>query len=264
MKSIFEFKNYQSYLLYFFQLKRGNQARLAEFIDCRSSFLTQVIDERVEISLDQAVKIPNFLGLNKNEKMGFFLYVQKEKISDTAEKRFLEDQILLLKHKNNTIKERMSDVGELEEAAKAKYYSSWLYGAIHILCAFSWIQNVDSIADYLKIDRSIANEAVAFLIECGLVQLKNNKLSIGKKQIHLNDDSPHIFNHHLNWRLKAVEKLNTKTSQILNFSSLVGISKKDAEVIKEIFLKSISQTNLVVQQSGEEFAYLINIDFIEI
>ncbi len=264
MESIFKFQNYQSYLLYFFQLKRGNQARLAEFINCRSSFLTQVIDERVDISLDQAIKIPNFLGMNKNEKMAFLLYVQKQKITEANERQFIQDQINSLKKKNDTVKVRLDDIGELDESAQSKYYSSWIYGTIHILCAFSWIRDVNDIIQYLKIERSVANEAISFLLECGLIQDKNNKFSIGKKQIHLNDESPQIFNHHINWRLKAIEKLNTKNRQILNYSSLIGIDKKDAILIKEIFLKSISETNQVIQKSGEESAFFINIDFMEL
>lgn len=264
MKSIFEFRNYQSYLLYYFQLKRGNQARLADFLNCRSSFLTQVIDEKVELSLDQAVKIPNFVGMNNNEKMAFMLSVQKQKIKDDGEKRFFEDQIGALKIKNNTVKERLNNVGELDETAQAKYYSSWVYGAVHILCAFSWINEMDDVVTFLKLDRPVAREALTFLLECGLVQSKNNKLSIGKKQIHLSEQSDHIFNHHMNWRLKSIEKLNTKKSQILNFSSLVGISKNDAQLIKEVFLKSIEETNQIVQKSGEESAFMINIDFMEL
>lgn len=264
MKSIFEFKNYQSYLLYYFQLKRGNQARLAEFINCRSSFLTQVIDERVELSLDQATIIPNFLGLNKNEKMAFLLSVQKQKIKDDGEKRFFEDQINALRLKNNTVKERLNDVGELDENAQSKYYSSWVYGAVHILCAFSWVKDINDVISFLKIDRNVAIEVLIFLTECGLIQNKNNKFSIGKKQIHLSEESAHISNHHINWRLKAIEKLNSKKSQILNFSSLVGISKKDVAAVKEVFLKSIAEMNQIVQKSGEESAYLVNIDFMEL
>ena len=56
----------------------------------------------------------------------------------------------------------------------------------------------------------------------------------------------------------------TKKSQILNFSSLVWISKKDAILIKEIFLKSIGEMNQIVQKSGEESTFLINIDFMEL
>ena len=264
MKTIFEFKNYQSYLLYFFQLKRGNQARLADFLNCRSSFLTQVIDEKVELSLDQAAKIPNFLGFNKNEKMAFMLLVQKQKMKDAGEKKFIEDQINTLKQKNNTVKERLNDIGELDEIAQAKYYSSWVYGAVHILCAFSWVKDMNDVIQYLKIDRAVAGEALVFLQECGLIQIKNNQLSIGKKQIHLNDQSEHIFNHHINWRLKAIEKLNSKKSQILNYSSLIGISKSDASLIKEVFLKSITDTNQIVQKSGEDSAFLLNIDFMEL
>jgi len=264
MKSIFEFKNYQSFLLYFFQIKRGNQARLAEFLECKSSFLTQVIDEKVEISMEQAMKIPNFLGMNKNEKMAFLLYVQKEKIKSLDEKRFFEDQINTLKIKNNTVKERLAGVGELDDHAKSKYYSSWIFGAVHILCAFSWINDVSDISHFLKIERTVANEALKFLLECGLCERKNNKLSIGKRQIHLDENSEYIFNHHINWRLKAIEKLNSGHHQILNFSSLIGISKKDAAAIKEILLKSISETNKVVQNSGEDAAFLINVDFMEL
>lgn len=264
MKTLFEFKDYQSYLLYYFQLKRGNQARMAEHLNCRSSFLTQVIDQKVGLSLDQAATVPNFLGLSKNEKLAFVLLVQKDRVSEPTEKKFFEEQIAILKEKHNSVKERMNNLDELSEDAKSKYYSSWIYGAIHILCAFSWIRTVDDIVNHLKIEKFVANECVRFLLDCQLIQEKNSKLMIGKKQIHLGDDSPYIFNHHTNWRFKAIEKLNTRQPQLLNFSSLIGISNHDAAKIKEICLASISTINTVVQKSGEESAYLINIDFMQL
>lgn len=158
----------------------------------------------------------------------------------------------------------MNNLDELSDEEKVIYYSSWVYGAIHILCAFSWINSKDDIVKYLKIDYALATEVVRFLVSCNLVEEKNHKLAIGKKQIHLADDSPYIYNHHINWRLKAIEELGVKNSKLLNFSSLVGISKKDAAKIKEIFLQSISNINTVVQESGEEAPYLINIDFMEL
>lgn len=264
MKSVFDFKNYQSYLLHHFQLKRGNQSRLAEYLECKSSYLTQVIDQKVHISLDQALRIPDFLGMNKNEKMAFSLLVQKEKLIDPSGKKFIEDQIEKLKAQNNKVKERINLEEELSEEAKSQYYSSWIYGAIHILCAFSWIKTVEDIMKILGIDRPTVMECTQFLLEHQLISQKNNQFGIGKRQIHLGDDSRHVFNHHTNWRLKVIEKLGTQQKQKLNYSSLIGISRSDADKIKEILLNAISDINKTVQSSGEEQAYIVNIDFLDL
>ncbi|MBL7542637.1 MAG: TIGR02147 family protein [Bdellovibrionaceae bacterium] len=264
MKTVFDFKNYQSFLLQYFQLKRGNQSRLSERLECQSSFLTQVIDQKVHLSLDQALKIPDFLGLNKNEKMAFLYLVQKEKASDLSSKKFFDENIEKLRNQNNRIKERIGETDELTEEAKYQYYSSWLYGAIHILCAFSWIRTIDDIVAALDVDLSTVSECVQFLNENQLITVKNGQLSIGKRQIHLSDDSKHIFSHHTSWRIRTIEKLSMQKKQKLNYSSLIGISKKDVDTIKEILLKSISDINQVMLTSGEEHAYIINIDLMDL
>jgi len=264
MKQLFDFKNYQSFLLNFFQTKRGNQARLAEHLDCKSSFLTQVIDQKVHLSFEQSTEVSNFLGLNRNEKMAFILMVQKEKIQLESEKKFIMDQIDDCKNKNDQVKTRLHETTELPEEYKFIYYSSWIYSAIHILTAFKWIKTEDDIKQYLNLDRKTVHDVVTFLLGCELVQMKNGKLEIGKTQIHIDNESKFIGNHHINWRNKAIEKLNARKERILNFSSLIGISEKDHEKIKKILLDSIEQSNEIIQKSGEEKAYFINIDFMEL
>lgn len=261
MRSIYEYSNYQSYLLEFFHQKRGNQARLAEFVDCRPSFLTQVIDQKVGLSMEQALKVPDFLGLSKNEKMAFVMMVQKDKITDVQGKKFFDEQIQKLKIQNKTVKERLENMEELSEEAKAQYYSSWIYGAIHILCAFSDIETAEDVTRALGLERQTVVDSIQFLLGQGLLQTKNRKLSIGKRQIHLGHDSKYISSHHINWRLKTIEKLSAQNHRGTHFSSLIGISKKDADAVQEILLKAVSDINEVVKKSGEEAPYVINLDF---
>jgi uncharacterized protein (TIGR02147 family) len=261
MKTVFDFTSYQSFLLDYFQQRRGNQSRLAEHIDCRSSFLTQVIDQKVELSLEQALKIPDFLGLDKNEKLAFTLLVQKEKIQDSQGKKFLEEQIKKLNHQNKTIKGRLESIEELSDEAKAQYYSSWIYGAIHILCAFEEIRDIEDLSRHLKIEPGSLSDCVQFLLQHQLLEGTPRKLKIGKRQIHLGHDSKYVHSHHINWRLKAIEKLSLQKPQGTHFSSLIGISKKDADRVQEILLQAVADINQVVQKSGEEAAYVVNLDF---
>lgn len=264
MKTIFDYKSYQAFLLDYFQAQRGNQSRLAEFLECRSSFLTQVVDEKVHLSMEQALRAPDFLGLSKLEKLAFTFLVQKEKIGDSQGKIFFEEQIHKLKLQNKTVKERIQIQDGLSEEAKAQYYSSWIYSAVHILCAFSWIATVDDLSSQLKLDRNSVHHCVQFLLENGLLELKNRKLTIGKHQIHLGNESKFIHSHHTNWRLRAVDRFASQNSKGTHFSSLIGISRKDADQVQEIILKAIADINKVVQASGEEAAYVVNMDFFDL
>jgi uncharacterized protein (TIGR02147 family) len=261
VKTIFDYTNYKAFLLDYFHQKRGNQSRLAEHLGCKPSFLTSVIDEKVEISLEHALKIPDFLGLNKTEKICFIFMVHKEKVSDTTGKKFFEDQIRKLKQDNKSIKERLSSPEEISTEVQARYYSSWIYGAVHILCAFKDVDTIDDIVQRLKADRNTISEIVEFLVLAGLIQRNNRKLSIGKGQIHIGSDSPLVNSHHTNWRLKAIDKFSQKRPDGTHFSSLIGISRKDYEKVEEILLKAVTDINNVVKDSGEEEAYVVNLDF---
>lgn len=214
--------------------------------------------------MEQAHKIPDFLGLSKNEKFAFILLVQKEKIQDAQGKKFLDEQIKELNVQNKTIKGRLENIEELSDEAKARYYSSWIYGAVHILCAFENIRDIDDLSAHLKMDVASLSECVQFLLEHRLLEGGPRELKIGKRQIHLGHDSRYVHSHHTNWRLKAIEKLSLQKFQGTHFSSLIGISKKDAEPINEILLRAVSEINQVVQKSGEEAAYVVNLDFFDL
>lgn len=214
--------------------------------------------------MDQALRTADFTGLSKLEKLAFTMMVQKEKIAEAQGKKFFEEQIQKIRQQNKTVKERLDSIDELSEDTKAHYYSSWLYGAIHILCAFSWINSAEEIALTLKIEKQTSAECIRFLIEHGLIEMKNRKLSIGKRQIHLGHESKQIFSHHTNWRLKAIEKFSAQRTDGLHFSSLIGISERDSDQVQEILLKAVGDINALVKRSGEDAAYVINMDFFQL
>lgn len=84
---------------------------------------------------------------------------------------------------------------------------------------------------------------------------------MGETHLHIPNESPLVVKHHTNWRMKAVQKMDTRESAELFFTSPMSISVKDFDVIRErlnIALKGIVD---IAKESPAEEVVCLNIDF---
>ena len=77
-KSIFTYTQYKTYLLAVEQssVVKGYRSRLAEATNCQNAFVSQVLNGEVNFSLEQALKIANFLHLQGDEYQYFLWMVE--------------------------------------------------------------------------------------------------------------------------------------------------------------------------------------------
>ena len=103
--------------------------------------------------------------------------------------------------------------------------------------------------------------AVDFLLSIEVLKQKNGQLIPGSRHIHLPPQSPLIVNHHLNWRLKAIEKIRENPRTDTHYSGALSLSEHDVIRIKEILATAIADATAVATKSPEEVAYVLCADF---
>ncbi len=268
MKSVLEFDDYKEFLKEVekarSELQRGFRTRVAEAAQCQSAFVSQVLNTGAHFSLEQGFKIARFLNLDQEESQFFILLLEQNRAGTKELREFFSEQLDSLREKLLNISKRVAVKTVLSDEVKATFYSRWYYSAIHVLPSIKKYQTVEDIASILELPKSIVQSAVLFLVTHGLLEEKKGVLNIGPYQLHLSKESPHIFNHHANWRLKALQSFEDSNKDV-HYSAVSTLSTEDVEKLKlrmvdfiQEYVKSISGS------APEEKCYAFTLDFFHV
>jgi len=268
-KSIFQFQSYRLYLRALLEEspRRGTRSKLALHLNCQVSFLSQVLTERAHLTLEHALGVADFFQLAREERKYFMLMIQRDRAGSQGLREFFETQMKEFVKKHEAVREKIEVREELSENDFAKYYSSWLYSAVHIASAIPGMNDPREMATRLGVPLSSINEAVEFLARRQIIQKTNGRLSIGKKRVHLDSKSPFIVRHHSNWRQKVqstYEQSGVRKNEHLHYTAVLGLSREDAAQIKNIILESIQKSERVLKSSKEETPFVLLMDWFEL
>jgi uncharacterized protein (TIGR02147 family) len=266
--SVFEFESYRSFLNDFILAQpnrgRGWGARIAGHTGCHTSFVSQVLSGRADFSVDQAFKLSSLLGFTEEETDYFLLLVSRERAGFDEMKGHYTKKITEMRAKRKEVVHRIGRSAQLKAIDQMKYYSSWHYALLHVLCAIPQFRTKEAIGDASRLELARVAEVLQDLEAMGLVEQKQNEWHRTERQLHLPANSPMIQKHHQNWRLKALESVDQPKQHELHYSSLVGIAKADAEKIQEAMLKAIDNVRGIVRASPEEEVYCYTLDFFQV
>ena len=169
-----------------------------------------------------------------------------------------------MRAKSGEISSRLLDSRILDENDVAVYYGSWVYVAVHILSALPDCRTSSDIASRLNLPLARVEETLRWLIERGIVSKGKDGLTVGTRAMHVGRDSPHVAKHHMNWRLKAIERLDPPGDQDLHYTSLLGVSVDCMEAIRSRLLSLLSEIDPLVEKSLEKEFVLFQFDLMRL
>lgn len=263
--NIYNYDDYKSYLSKLFKQKdkRGEQSRLAKFLNCQPGFISQVLNnDKTQFSLEHIEKIAKFLKLTEDQTEYLILLCLYSRAGSHDLKKIFIKKITEEKEKALSIHKRIEKRGQfLSDRDKAVYYSHWAYMAVHMLISIPGFRTEKSICKRLRLSPSFVQSIIEFLVNSDLIICEGKKFSIGKTRIHLNSDSPFVKSLHATWRNKAVSSLENKENDDLHYSSVLVLSSDDTKKIKEMILKLIKDKEDILKPSLEEEMVALNIDY---
>ena len=263
--SIFDFENYKKYVLKTLELRNLGKSTLARACQCQPAYVSQVLGGEADFSLEQADRLNTFFQHSREESKFFILLLQQNKAGTKSLRSHFDEEIAEFRKRRLNLKERLNVRATLTEENQARYYNSWLFGAIHVLVTIPGYTTKESIAKKLKVEQKVVNEAVEFLSSCAIIEETETGYRMGKARLHLGSDSPWIARHHVNWRLKAIEDLEYRYSpDQLHYSSIVTLSETDFSRINEILIRSIGQSKEIIRNSPAERLVCFNIDWFDV
>jgi uncharacterized protein (TIGR02147 family) len=263
---IVNFPNYRSLIRSFLERRapkgRGEILKLAEFMGVHPTFVSQVLAGKKDFNMEQSFAVAEYLELTPVERKYFLLLVQKDRAGSKKLKDYLNQELADLRRSLLPIANQLKEHRSLTDEEKAVFYSSWKFSAIRLYCSLGSGKTLEEICEYFRLSRQRALEILEFLVAKNLLLNSKGVYSLGSQHTHLPGDSPHIVRHHMNWRMRALQRHDSVTQEELAFTAPVSISKKDFLAIREKVLACIKESIEVAKNSDAEEVAFLNIDWL--
>ena len=265
MRSIYEFTSYRDYLRFWISTQgsrsHGQKGRIAQALGVSSSFFSQVLKGEKTLSQDQASDLVDYLALSEAESEFLHILVEADRAGNQRYRNKLQRKIIALQEQAQRIGKRVPRHEELTDGQMAIYYSSWLYTGVRNLTAVPGLNNVDAIAHHLRLEPSLIQRILRFLIENGLCRIEGGKITYGPSSTHVDHESPFVNKHHQNWRLQAIQHMERKRKDDAFFTSPMSLSEEAANEIRKLLLTFIETVMKRAGPSPSEVTSCLIIDW---
>lgn len=267
--TVFESMNYREFLEdYIKKLPRGGHGfklKMAEALLVHPTLVTQVLKGHKSFSAEQGYTLAQFIELNDLEKDYFLTLIDWEKAGSASLKKFIESKLIKLRQENEKVKNRVPVYSTMNESDQALFYSQWYYSAIRLSCGLKEGVTSESLAQDLDLPQDVVNSVLQFLVSRGLVIKKeNNTYDRGVQNTFLPSDSPLISRHHMNWRMKAMERHPRLQMDELAFSAPITLAESEIGEIKKLCLDFIQKVSKRVAKSPSEKLVCMNVDWFRV
>ncbi len=264
-REVFQYRDYKTYIrdwiLEHPNRGHGMKVRLARAAGCQTSYLSQVLKGAPHLSGEQIESIAREMGLNDKETRYLYFLLLLARAGTTDLKKLISSELKAIEDDRKKLANRILEKVEIDPEVQALYFSSWVYAAVHLVATGRSIKEIPALANELGLSKAEFHRVVQDLKKMGVLTESAGKLKAGVVRIHLPSDSPHIVQHHTNWRLRALGDIGKRSKDAFHYSSVVTISKEDAEAIHARLLIEIESVRSIVEKSPEEKAYCFNLDF---
>lgn len=261
---IFGFTDYRAYLRrqidYLKQSGVSNLTRIAGEVGMHTSYLGHVIGGTKNLSFEQATELAEALKLTPLEQEYFYALVHLDKAGNQKAKKYWSQKREEILAERSKVKSRVGEHVELSDHDRAVFYSTWIYVAVFAATFIDDGQTLDQIAPRFDLTRIKAEEVLNFLVRTGICERQGAKYKPGTTFVYIPNDSPLVVKHHTNWRMRAIQKMDTREAKELFFTSPMSMSLADFAKVRELLAKSIEETLEICKASPAEEVICLNID----
>lgn len=266
--SVFDYENYRHFLKDWVKSRsrngRGQMSAIAKYLNTSTVSVSYIFNGSRNLTEEQCLDLGDYLGLNENEADYFLLLVRHARAGSHKLEQKIRQQLLQLSIEAQKVKSRVPRHHELAKAEQEKFYSNWYYSAVRLLTSIEGYQSTDAIADSLRLPRTRAREVIDFLVNCGLCAGQDGSLRMGPQRTHIDAKSALVSRHHTNWRLKAIESVDTIRDDELFFTGPMTISEQTFSEIRSELVDLIARITKMVEPSKSEILACVNFDLFRV
>ena len=263
--SVFSHTDYKTYLRSRAgekRMRRGLKSQMAQAMRCQPTYVSQVLNGNADLSLEQSHALNEFFAHSADESRHFLLLVQSARAGSKELREYFRAEIQEHLARRLNLTRRLGGKNPLSEEQRSRYYSSWLFAAIHIALTIPELQTPHVLARHFRIPVKTILEVLEFLVSCGLARQNDGAYQTGVNEIRVGNDSALIVRHHTNWRLEALKSLDREQRERADFhySGTFSISRSDVTRLKDKMLEWVRETATLVRESPEEELYAVCMD----
>lgn len=267
-KGVFEYADFYDFLENEIEkisrLKRGEKKKIAEELNIPPSLLSQIFSGARKLSTDQVFLLCEYIGYSTIEREYIFNLFHLSTVTNKKLKEAMKKKGDEIKRTSLNISERIEKDRVLSEKEKSILYSSWFYIAIWAYVSIGEGKTVEDISEHFNLPQKKVREVLEFLTETQICKMEKGLYTHHLNRTHIEKSSPHFRQHHNNWRIRSIQKLDLQHPQDLNFTAPLSLSKKDFDKIREELMSLIQSVYKTVKETEPENIYCMNIDFFSI
>ena len=267
-KTVFDFQDYKAFLNEAIaaqpQNGHGFRGRIAEAVGCQRTYVSQVLHDKAHFNLEQAQKINQLLGHNDDESLFFLSLVELARAGTDELRRMIRKQLAKAINARMLVKSRVPNEHELTDEEKQRYHSAWYYAAVWVTTGIPGMNTRKALSERLNINSSKLGDVLDFLVGVGMLKQEGDRYEPTHHMVNLDSNSPLIAKHHTNWRVRAIQALDSEGPRDLHYSSVVSLSFDDALALRAQCVDFIERLQKKVRESPEETVCSFCLDFYEI
>lgn len=265
--NIFTHRSYKDFLKSYISQKKGRGviSTLASACGCDRTYLSQVLNGKAELTPDHMIQLCESLGLNALEREYLLLLLIHDRSGSAIARKVLNEQIQQKRKTSLAVEKHIlahETPNEVEERRRSIYYSSWIFGAVHILTSIPEFQTPAAISSRLSVSLMQVVETLNRLIDMGLVNQGRGRYVHSGGDLFLANRHPQNINQHLNWRIKAVERTNVESD--IHYTLVFSVSNSEVEKLRLEIVELIERQRRTIRASGSESACVVCFDFFSI
>jgi uncharacterized protein (TIGR02147 family) len=266
---IFNYTDYKAFIRDYIQEQptrgRGLYAKLAAHMGASSVVISQTFNGDRELSLENAFKVTTFLKFNQFETQYFLKLVEYARAGNFELKQFFLAEIQKMQEESKKVKNRYDKTHELSDEDKFTFYSDRYYSSIRMASALPTMNTVEDFAEYFDLSLEKTQEIIQFLLERDLCQLTDGKIKRGIRNTFIPSSSPYIKNHHRNWRLYSIQKVDKiDNDKELMYTAPLSLSLEAYEEVRDELLQTIQRVIKKIGPTADETIACLNIDFLKL
>ncbi len=263
-------ENYKDIVNYFLGYRqkrrpRGVIKKLADRLRCHPTFISQVLNNHSDFSLEQAYEISDYFSFSIEQRDYFLTLVLKDRAGNKNLKRYYQEKIeTILETKRDLSPKNPPEVNSLG-SLEFEYYSQWIYQLIHALTQIDSLQTLSALTKFLGFNSVEVSYVLSRLETMGLVKKESNRWVSGKNFMHLSKNSVLIRQLHSTWKSKISADLQVQSSlEGTRYSGVLTVTEKDYQKIRDILTATMGQIRKKVEESTAEEPCLLSLDFYKI
>lgn len=243
---------------------RGLNRKMAEVLNCNSSFVSQFLSGSKDLNLEQAMKLSKFLNHTSLEQKYFINLVSFDRAGEFQLQEYFKKELKNLQNEGKKLKNQLQVNKSLNLADSIKYYSDPTYSLVRLAFSIDSINTKKDLQSRLNIKEEKLDRILTFLLDTSLLKKQDENFVLTDLKTHINSESGIIKLHHKNWRLKALERQEHKEDFDLFYTGPMTVAYQDADKVKKILEEALKKIYGVIEVTNPNEVYCLNMDWFRV